>query len=55
MKKKLALILAAAMAAGSMLMAGCGSKDGEASASGGNITVISREDGPGTRGAFDRL
>lgn len=70
MKKKMVLMLAATMVFGTV-MAGCGSKDtaegntpatetdGAADAADaaqtGNIHVVSREDGSGTRGAFIEL
>lgn len=62
MKKIMALGMAVMMI-GSMALAGCGSSDGgssdstEASAEGasGPITIVSREDGSGTRGAFVEL
>ncbi|MCU6763504.1 Phosphate-binding protein pstS precursor [uncultured Roseburia sp.] len=63
-KKVLTLGLAAALSAVTVL-AGCGSKDDagkdntsasqEAKAPSGEITVVSREDGSGTRGAFIEL
>lgn len=70
MKKKLVLILTAAMMISTVVLAGCSSKkegtsdaqtgenvesDEEATGVTGNITVISREDGSGTRGAFVEL
>lgn len=51
MKKKLSLLLAGSMLA--LALAGCGSDDPQGI--GGTITVISREDGSGTRGAFVEL
>lgn len=79
MKKRLAMILTAAMVISTVVLAGCGSKeegvsdvqsndtveesveesdeesDEEPTGVTGNITVISREDGSGTRGAFVEL
>ena len=68
MKKKIVLMLAATMVFGTV-MAGCGSKDttedntpaadsaddAAEAAQTGNIHVVSREDGSGTRGAFIEL
>ena len=56
--KILALTLSAALAAG--CLAGCGSKGGSDSKSGSfdtsqEISVVSREEGSGTRGAFVEL
>lgn len=62
MKKSVSLLLAALMLTGAL--AGCGSNasasdtqaaDGADSGVSGAITVISREDGSGTRGAFIEL
>ncbi len=53
MSKRLISILAAAALAATML-AGCGQESGDEGASGA-ITVITREDGSGTRGAFIEL
>ena len=60
MKKSVSLLLAALMLTGAL--AGCGSSasgtqaaDGADSGVSGAITVISREDGSGTRGAFIEL
>lgn len=58
MKKFLSVVLAAAMLMG--VFAGCSSNtdtqdSGSENAFGGDITVISREDGSGTRGAFVEL
>ena len=56
-KKVLALVLAAAMMI--TMFAGCGQNSGEEENGGDNsdkaITVVSREDGSGTRGAFIEL
>lgn len=61
MSKKVISMLATAALAATML-AGCGSSNSSSESSGGNstealgkITVISREDGSGTRGAFIEL
>ena len=53
MKKILALALCVVMAAA--VFTGCGSKSSNGEADGAPITVISREDGSGTRGAFTEL
>ena len=53
MKKILALTLCVVMAAA--VFTGCGSKNSNGEADGAPITVISREDGSGTRGAFTEL
>ena len=53
MKKILALALCVVMAAA--VFTGCGSKSSNDEADGAPITVISREDGSGTRGAFTEL
>ena len=53
MKKILALALCIVMAAA--VFTGCGSKNSNGEADGAPITVISREDGSGTRGAFTEL
>ena len=60
MKKSVSMLLAALMLTGAL--AGCGSSasgtqaaDGADSGVSGAITVISREDGSGTRGAFIEL
>ena len=53
MKKFLALAIVAVMT--TALTAGCGSKDSNAEAGTNDISVISREDGSGTRGAFIEL
>ena len=60
MKKSVSMLLAALMLTGAL--AGCGSsasgtqaEDGADSGVSGAITVISREDGSGTRGAFIEL
>ena len=56
MKKIFAVVMAMTMALG--MLAGCGSSAEEedaASGAGGAITVVSREDGSGTRGAFIEL
>ena len=53
MKKILALTLCVVMAAA--VFTGCGSKSSNGEADGAPITVISREDGSGTRGAFTEL
>lgn len=54
MKKSLAMVLALGMAMVSLV--GCGSSTSEdAAAAEGPITVVSREDGSGTRGAFIEL
>ena len=52
MKKILALTLCVVMAAA---FTGCGSKSSNGEADGAPITVISREDGSGTRGAFTEM
>lgn len=53
-KKLTALVLSAVMAV--TLMAGCGGNDGSSAESGSTaISVIAREDGSGTRGAFNEL
>lgn len=59
-KKNLLKVLSVSMAAMlcSVFMVSCGNSDGTGSTSssaGGDITVISREDGSGTRGAFVEL
>lgn len=59
-KKLLALALSCVCALGVFALAGCSgggdaSSDGSASSAGGAISVISREDGSGTRGAFTEL
>ena len=53
MKKILALTLCVVMVAA--VFTGCGSKSSNGEADGAPITVISREDGSGTRGAFTEL
>ena len=55
MKKFLTLGLAMTMLAGALT--GCGGSDTQAeeNTAGGAITVVSREDGSGTRGAFVEL
>ena len=53
MKKILALTLCVVMAIA--VFTGCGSKSSNGEADGAPITVISREDGSGTRGAFTEL
>ena len=53
MKKILALTLCVVMAAA--VFTGCGNKNSNSDADGAPITVISREDGSGTRGAFTEL
>ena len=56
MKKFAAILAAACMAA--VTVAGCGSSDEESAAdwdSSNDITIVSREDGSGTRGAFIEL
>ena len=53
MKKFLALAIAVIMT--TALMAGCKSKEGNTKAEDNDISVISREDGSGTRGAFIEL
>ena len=53
MKKILALALCVVMVAA--VFTGCGSKSSNGEADGAPITVISREDGSGTRGAFTEL
>ena len=59
MKKSISMLLAAMMLTGAL--SGCGgssssdSSDSQASGVSGAITVISREDGSGTRGAFIEL
>lgn len=53
MKKILALTLCVVMAAA--VFTGCGNKSSNGEADGAPITVISREDGSGTRGAFTEL
>ncbi|MBP3628982.1 MAG: phosphate ABC transporter substrate-binding protein, partial [Anaerotignum sp.] len=53
MKKFLTLGLAMTMLAGALT--GCGGSDTQAETAGGAITVVSREDGSGTRGAFIEL
>lgn len=53
MKKVFAVALAMTVAVG--MLAGCGSNDSaQGGAADGTITVVSREDGSGTRGAFIR-
>ena len=52
--KKIAAVMAAAIMVMSFA-AGCGSSDEGNSAGGANISVISREEGSGTRGAFVEL
>lgn len=59
-KKLLALALSCVCALGAFALAGCSggsnaSSDGPGSSTGGAISVISREDGSGTRGAFTEL
>lgn len=57
-KKLLALALSCVCALGAFALVGCSSGGGAASSSGaaqGAISVISREDGSGTRGAFTEL
>lgn len=59
-KKLLALVLSCVCALGAFALAGCSggsnaSSDGSGSSTGGAISVISREDGSGTRGAFTEL
>lgn len=59
-KKPLALALSCVCALGAFALAGCSggsdaSSDGSGSSAGGAISVISREDGSGTRGAFTEL
>lgn len=54
MKKLLTFGLAMTMAMGALTGCGGGSEAGD-SAAGGTITVVSREDGSGTRGAFIEL
>ena len=59
-KKLLALALSCVCALGAFALAGCSggsnaSSDGSGSSTGGAISVISREDGSGTRGAFTEL
>lgn len=54
MRKRILSVLLTAVAATSLL-AGCGSKDEGKKAAGKDITVVSREDGSGTRGAFIEL
>ena len=59
-KKLLALALSCVCALGAFALAGCSggsnaSSDGSGSSPGGAISVISREDGSGTRGAFTEL
>lgn len=53
MKKKIAAMIFMAMTAAAA--AGCGSSNTAIDAPGGAITVLSREDGSGTRGAFIEL
>lgn len=53
MKKTMAFVLALGMAAASLTA--CGGGQAETSAAEGPITVVSREDGSGTRGAFIEL
>ena len=54
MKKVFAVALAMTVAVG--MLAGCGSNDSaQGGAADGAITVVSREDGSGTRGAFIEL
>lgn len=53
MKKTMAFVLALGMAAASLTA--CGGEQAETSAAEGSITVVSREDGSGTRGAFIEL
>ena len=57
MKKVLSIILAMTMVAGLTACAGSENEvvSDDAGAFGGTITVISREDGSGTRGAFIEL
>lgn len=59
-KKLLALALSCVCTLGAFALAGCSggsdaSSDGSGSSAGGAISVISREDGSGTRGAFTEL
>lgn len=54
MRKRILSVLLTAVAATSLL-AGCGSKDESKKSAGEDITVVSREDGSGTRGAFIEL
>ena len=54
MRKRILSVLLTTVAATSLL-AGCGSKDESKKAAGEEITVVSREDGSGTRGAFIEL
>lgn len=53
MKKVFALAMAMTVAVG--MLAGCGSKDSAQDSADSAITVVSREDGSGTRGAFIEL
>lgn len=58
-KKLLALVLGCVCAIGAFALAGCSSDGGDSQAAdgsaGGAISVISREEGSGTRGAFTEL
>ena len=54
MRKRILSVLLTAVAA-TTLLAGCGGKDEGKKAAGEDITVVSREDGSGTRGAFIEL
>ena len=53
MKKLLTLGMAMTMAMGALT--GCGGSDTQAKGATDSITVVSREDGSGTRGAFIEL
>jgi phosphate transport system substrate-binding protein len=53
MKKVAAIVLALTMALA--VLAGCGTKNNNTAGTGGPITVVSREEGSGTRGAFIEL
>lgn len=55
MKKRL-LTLVSVLVIGTVLLTGCGSEGSEeAAGAAGDITIVSREDGSGTRGAFVEL
>lgn len=55
MKKNFKRVLAAGLATTMVFAAGCGNKAADGEGGKGKITVVSREDGSGTRGAFIEL